>query len=165
MVRIARWLGIGLAGIVMALFVVVMLARQGDGPIAIIAGGPLEAGELVSSRGVDWSFVTPVPEIELQLLEPPRSRTVWAVSHQGALFVPCGFLSMPLWKQWPYQALEDGRAVVRVLGKRYEVQAKKVEEPELYQTVAGLVADKYALPRSGPADPEELWIFRLDPRS
>ncbi|MDD9852582.1 MAG: hypothetical protein OXU78_01330, partial [Deltaproteobacteria bacterium] len=99
-----------------------------------------------------------------QLVEPLRSRTVWLVVNEGALYIPCGFLNWPLWKQWPYEALEDGRAVLRLQGKRYEVQAQRVESADKYQTIMRLVAQKYAQGRSMEADNRSVWFFRLDPR-
>ena len=60
-----------------ALFLFVV--RFKDGPLAIIAGGPLTSGKLVPSEGVDFSFAKDIETIELQLLDPPRSRTTWVV--------------------------------------------------------------------------------------
>ena len=156
-----------MAGLFGLLVAAAVGARFADGPVAIFAGGPLESGERVSARSVDdWSFVEPVGEIELQLVEPPRSRTVWVVVHDNALYVPCGFLDWPLWKQWPHEALRDGRAIARILGKRYEFQAVKIDEPELRAALGTRVARKYGLGEGGPPpDPDVVWFFRLDPRS
>lgn len=135
-----------------------------DGPLGIFPGGALRKGPLVREPVGDWSFATAEQTAELQLVEPLRSRTVWLVVHEGALYIPCGFLDWPLWKQWPYEALEDGRAVLRLQGKRYEVQAQRVESSAEYQVVLRLVAQKYAQGRSMEADNRNVWFFRLDPR-
>ena len=158
-----RWLGIAIAALVGLLLIVVVAARFFDGPLAIFPGGPLEAGELVSETGIDWSFATDIQEIEFGLVEPPRSRTVWIVVHEKELYVPCGFLDVPIWKQWPHEALEDGRTVLRVAGKRYESQAVRVTDPILHARVSALVGEKYVGPAE-PASMNELWIFRMDPR-
>lgn len=163
--RIGRWVGFSILVVLVALVLAIASARFHDGPLGIIAGGPLRSGELLPSAGVDWSFADAVREIELQLVNPPRSRTVWVIVHEGQLYVPCGFLKVPLWKQWPQQALKDGRAMARILGKRYEFQAVRVEDPDVHASVTTLVAQKYGLRREGPADPEKTWVFRLDPRS
>jgi hypothetical protein len=151
--------------VLVSLVLTIVSARFHDGPLGIIAGGPLRSGELLPSKGVDWSFADPVREIELQLVDPPRSRTVWVVVREGQLYVACGFLKVPLWKQWPHQALKDGRAVARILGKRYEFQAVRVEDPNVHASVTTLVAQKYGLRREGPAGPDNTWVFRLDPPS
>ena len=71
----------------------------------------------------DWSLVDQVPTIELQLIEPPQSRRIWAAQYEGKLYVWSGYMGTfvgRLWKQWPLQAERDGRAVVRINGIRYE---------------------------------------------
>jgi hypothetical protein len=162
--RILRGLGllalVALAGVT----VVGVLARFGDGPLGLLPGGPLRKGELSSAEGVDWSFAEGIREVELQLLAPPRSRTTWIVVHGGQLYIPCGFLRVPLWKQWPHEALRDGRGLLRVGGKRYPVQLVKVADPEIYARVIQRVAHKYGF-EGEQADPAQVWIFRLDPRS
>ncbi len=162
--RVLRWLGIGLVAIVGLLLVAAVAARLSDGPFGIMAGGPLVAGELVAERDIDFAFAADVQTIEFQLLEPPRSRTVWVVVHDGAAYVPCGFLSLPLWKQWPHEAMEDGRALLRINGKRYERLAVRVTDMDTYRQVTSLVARKYGLGDAGEPDPEAVWIFRMDPR-
>jgi len=56
--------------------------RVSDGPVGFFSGGPIETGEIVQGD-VDWRFATDIETIEFQLLEPPRSRTVWIVVHEG----------------------------------------------------------------------------------
>ena len=158
-----RWLGIAIAVLVGLLVLVGVGARFSDGPLAILPGGPLEAGELVSETDIDWSFATDIREIEFELVEPPRSRTVWIVVHEKELYVPCGYLDVPLWKQWPHEALEDGRSVLRVAGKRYERQAVRVSDPILHARVSALAGEKYA-GSAEPASMRDVWIFRMDPR-
>jgi hypothetical protein len=104
--------------------------------------------------GLDWSFAADEEEIELQLLDPDRSRTVWVVLHGGDLYVPCAFLWVPGFKQWHEQAVRDGRAVVRIQGRLYPVQLVRVKAPIIYDRVAQRLARKYGRPRydlSGPA--------------
>jgi hypothetical protein len=156
-----RWLVIGAATLVSIGFLVGFFARFGDGPIGPLPGGRLHDGEMVDSVGVDWSFVDGVQEIELQLLHPERSRTTWVVVHGGDLYVPCGYLQVPFFKHWHLDALRDGRAVVRIRGRRYPVTLVKVEDPTIYARVAQRLARKYGTPEY---DPETAWIFRLYPR-
>lgn len=166
MSTVLRWLGIVLLALVALVAAVLVAARFHDGPLAIVPGGPLESGEMATAQGADWSFVPGVQQIELQLLDPPRSRTVWIVWVDGEIYIPCGFIDLPLWKQWPHEALEDGRAVVRIAGKRYPVELERVEDPQLYAKVGARVRDKYGLGTEDLApDPESVWYFHLRPRS
>jgi len=115
-------------------------ARFADGPLGIVAGGPLTAGELVSGAEPDWSFVRGLPTIELQLQEPPRSRTTWVLLHEGRLFVPSGYMQSwwgQLWKQWPPEAERDGLAIVRIAGKRYARTLVRIMDPALAHRADG----------------------------
>ena len=122
-------------------------ARFADGPIAIIAGGPFTSGELVSGPEPDWSFVGDVREVEFQLLDPARSRTTWILYHEGKPYIPCGYMTTwwgKIWKQWPAQALRDGRAVIRIEGKRYERQLVRIlNDLPLLEAIAAEVSRKY----------------------
>lgn len=161
--RALRWLG--LAALVAALLLVALgvAARLSDGPLGPFPGGAFESGEPVDASKADWSFLRDVQEVELQLLEPPRSRTTWILVHEGSLYVPAGFLNLPLWKQWPHEAARDGRALLRVDGKIYPLRAEKVDDPELYAALAERTAEKYGL-GGGTPNPDSTWFFRLEPR-
>ena len=67
---------------VFALGALAVSARFSDGPSVIFSGGPLVAGEWVTGPEPDWSFVRNVSTFELQLLNPPRSRTLWIVERE-----------------------------------------------------------------------------------
>ncbi len=156
-----------LGGIVLALLlvlaVVVFQARSGDGPNGFFPGGAFQTGTEASAAAFDWTSLENVETIEFQLVEPIRSRTVWAVVHEGAAYIPCGAPSFTLWKQWPHEALADGRAIVRTGGKRYAVELVKIDEPGIHAEVGRIVAQKYDTAET--ADPDLLWVFRIDPRS
>ena len=187
--RILRWLGIALVVLVAATVAVPVgigvFARFSDGPIGPIPGGPLHTGTLMPEPEVGWSLARGLfGEIEFQLVEPPRSRIVGAFVHEGQLYVPCdlGFIARrapehPLvlrWlfvtlKRWHEDALRDGRAVLRIDGKRYERQAVRVTDPELVATLRSmteeLVIPYFSSPLLDvPTDPKEIWFFRIDPR-
>ena len=136
-------------------------ARSSDGPLGPLAGGALVAGELVPPPE-DWSFLREVETVELQLLEPPRSRTTWVVVSGGRAYIPAGFMTVPLWKQWPRQALADGRALLRVAVRRHPVRLERVEDPGERDRVVRALGEKYGLGED--PGPEALWIFRLEPR-
>lgn len=79
---------IAIVGIALAIGAFYAVAvRFSDGPFGIVAGGPLQRGELIHGEP-DWVFAHDVPTIELQLLSPPRSRTVWMIEHEGKSTFP-----------------------------------------------------------------------------
>jgi hypothetical protein len=166
--RILRWFGIAIAILLGLLLSVGIAARFSDGPLAIVAGGPLVGGELVSGSEPDWRFVRDIPTIEFQLLDPPRSRTTWILEHEGRIYIPCGYLDSPLgriWKKWPIEAEKDGRAILRVDGKRYERQLVRVKDPATYDLLANQIQQKYHVEVAGASvDGDALWIFELAPR-
>lgn len=164
---VLRVLG-GLVGAVVVLMLAVFVyGRFSDGPVGFFSGGPLASGEMVTTPVADWGFATDVDTIEFQLVEPPRSRTVWILVEDGRAYIPCGIPNFTLWKKWPHEALEDGRAIVRIEGKRYPLELVKVDEPGLRAALLANVAEKYGLPPGGEAadDPDAVWFFRLDPRT
>jgi hypothetical protein len=183
-----RYLGIAAAVLILSLVGTILIAqRVADGPIGPFAGGPLRTGTLVSEPNVDWSFLGGGRELELQLVDPPRSRVTGALVYEGQLYVPCdlGFIwrraasTGMRWiggaiysvKRWHQEAARDGRAVLRISGKRYERQAVRVTDPELLAKLRSVMderAREYMSSRGGlldqPGDPEAIWFFRMDPR-
>ncbi len=159
--------------------------RMSDGPIGPIPGGPLREGPLVTDRDVDWTFADGKP-MELQLVEPPRSRIVGALVHDGQLFAMCdlGFIWARFtgignlrgrviysFKRWHEDASRDGRVVLRIQGKRYERQAVRVTDPDLLAALRGRVEAiiRFAVrpnpPPAAPTEgPREIWFFRMEPR-
>jgi hypothetical protein len=161
--RVLRWLGILLGTVLVAAVAIAIAARFSDGPLGPFAGGPLTSGELVTDPHPDWSFVRDVREVELQLLEPPRSRTTWILLHEGRIYIPCGLPSFRLWKQWPHEAERDGRALLRIGDKRYPRQAVRVTDPAVLEALVERAEEKYpSIPEA--MGPDDVWFFRLDPR-
>ena len=141
-----------LLALVVALYGAFVLAqRQSDGPLTdMIPGGALRSGELVSTADIDWKQElgaagscsdAECPEmeaVELQFLDPPLSRYVGIMVHEGVLYAPCdlGYMwgrfegagryilhLIYIFKTWHFNAAKDGRAVIRVGNKRYPLQA------------------------------------------
>ena len=64
-----------------------------------------------------------------------------------------------LWKQWPYEAMEDGRAVVRLDGELHRRHMVRLDDPALEAILRTKMGTKY-----GVEDyPGEVWFFRMDP--
>ena len=164
---------IGIVGIALTIGALYAVGvRFSDGPFGIIAGGPLRSGELVSSEP-DWVFAHNVTTIELQLVSPPRSRTVWMIEHEGRIYVPCGYRNTwlgRLWKQWPLEVEDDPRAVIRIEGKRYERTLIPVtsEHPSIEALLAELQRKYIGGAVTAPSsivDTNALLLFELAPRS
>ena len=141
--------------------------RLSDGSDFVFSGGPLVSGELHTGPEPDWSFTNDIVTIELQLEDPPRSRTIWVGEHDGKLYVSAYMRSAigRLWKNWPRQAGRDGRAVLRIDGKRYERQLRRIESGPILEGITASIADKYTynisreLVRAG-----DIWLFEAAPR-
>jgi hypothetical protein len=168
MLRIA----LGLLGSLVLLSVIVLIgARFADGPIAIIAGGPFTSGELISGPEPDWSFVHDIREVEFQLVDPARSRTTWILEHEGKIYIPCGYMTTAwgkIWKQWPIEALADGRSILRIGDKLYERELVRTEEGPLLEPLTAELSRKYlGGSEIGPVavTSGDLWLFELAPRS
>ena len=150
-----------------ALTALAVSTRLSDGPSVIFAGGPLIAGEMVTGPEPDWSFVRDVRVFELQLLNPSRSRTLWIVEHEGKLYLNSNYmggLRERLWKRWPAQAERDGRAIMRIEGKRYERNLVRIKTGPIVEGVTAEFTRKYGVEMTpAEVEAEELWLFEMAP--
>lgn len=158
--RILRVIGFLIVGIVGMLVVLAFGARFHDGPVGLFPGGPLEAGALEQRPVADWNFAQAENTIELQLLSQERSRTTWILVHDGTAFIPCA-IGFPPGKTWHEYAARDGRAIVRIEGRRYPVTLQRVEDPVVSAALAGIVKEKYG---RAPRSDTGVWYFRLSSR-
>jgi hypothetical protein len=159
--RILKGLAILIVVLLIAVAALFVGARFHDGPIAVIPGGPLVAGELVETPVTDWSFATSVPEIELQLAYQDSSRTTWILVNEGRAFIPVS-LSYPPGKRWHKAADQNGEAIARVEGKRYPVRLKRIQDPALEEKLKQVVVGKYV---NVPSSEGGVWFFELAPRT
>ena len=152
---------------VFALGALAVSARFSDGPSVIFSGGPLVAGELVTGPEPDWGFVRDVRIFELQLLNPPRSRTLWIVEHEGKLYLNSNYMGGPrerFWKRWPAQAERDGRAIMRIEGKKYERELVRIKTGAVVEGVTAQFTRKYGVVMTpAEVEAEELWLFEMAP--
>ena len=137
-------------------------ARFHDGPIALIPGGPLVAGELVTAPVADWAFAKDVNEIEMQLAYEKSSRITWILVKDGAAYIPCS-LEFPPGKRWHFAADKDGAATVRIDGKLYPVTLARVQDEALARDLGGIAVAKY-MGGTPPANDGGIWFFKLEPR-
>lgn len=154
-----------LGGIVVVLLLLVVIlffgARFHDGPLAIIPGGPLVAGELVAEPVADWGFAEPIETIELQLDGDDTSRTVWILVREGQAFIPAS-LGFPPGKTWHERADQDGRAILRIQGRRHPVTLTRTSDPKLAADLEAVVKAKYG---GGPPSDAGVWFFAVQSRA
>ena len=164
--------------VLLALVLVVGLfavARIHDGPLegglAIVAAGAFKSGDLQSDpEEPDWSFLRDYSTVEFQLLDPVRSRTTWIMEHEGRIFIPSGYMNSiggKIWKHWPKEAEEDGRALLRVDGKLYERQLVRIREGDVVPAILAELGRKYVPGGDIPVEQVtsgNLWLFELRPR-
>ena len=142
--------------------------RSADGPNRVFSGGALVSGELYRGVEPDWSFINDIDTLELQLLTPENSRRIWTASVDGKIYVWSGYMNSmvgKLWKSWPGQAEQDGRAIVRNAGVRYERQLVRIKSGAGLEALTTLMNDKYGSAAT-PAviDSSDLWLFEAAPR-
>ena len=166
---IIRWIGAIFGAIICLLIITGVVARFSDGPIAIFPSGVLEAGELFSGPEPDWSFARDIAEMEFQLVDPPRSRIVWVIVHDRKLYLVSGYMRTfvgRFWKRWPAEAERDGRAVIRIDGRRYERDTVRLSDRTLIEPLAKEARRKYNVPLTADAaETGNAWFFALPPRS
>ncbi len=161
---------VGLVACVIALLgVAIIVASFGDGPTGLLTGGELRSGELVTGPEPDFGFARDLDTLELQLVEPPESRTVWLQVVDGKLYVVSGYMNSTvgkIWKKWPAQAEKDPRAVVRIDGKRYERRLVRImDDAPLLQKISAEIRRKYGVPiKAEMAGTGDVWFFALAPR-
>jgi hypothetical protein len=168
-VRVAIVVGCLLSIPVAAVTTAAVKQRFADGPNRLFSGGPLVAGELHAGPEPDWSFVRDIPTIELQLLDPPRSRRIWTTEYDGRLYVWSGYMATTVgrwWKRWPVQAERDGRAVLRIDGKRYERRLVRIESGEILDGISAAIRDKYpSQVTRASVEAGGSWVFEAAPRN
>lgn len=163
--------GVAYVGAAFLVFIIAVFvyADFADGPLEIVAGGPFRTGEETNVEP-DWSFAKDYSTVEFQLLDPETSRTTWLAVHDGRVFIPSGYMTTwwgKIWKQWPLQAEQDGRAILRVDGKLYDRQLVRLKDGPEVEPVMTELARKYNGARAFPKeafDSGYLWIFELKPR-
>ncbi|MDD9888835.1 MAG: hypothetical protein OXU66_01110 [Gammaproteobacteria bacterium] len=142
--------------------------RLSDGSNFVFSGGPLEEGVLYSGPEPDWSFVSDIPTIELQLYDPPASRTIWTAEANGKLYVWSGYMGTTvgrMWKQWPLQAERNGLAMLRIDGIRYERQLHRIQTgPELVDIAAAITAKYPSQTTPAAIENGDVWLFEAAPR-
>jgi hypothetical protein len=142
---------------------VFVVGRFSDGPLGFFSGGAFQSGE-AATYPADWDFLDHEETIELQLIDPARARTVWVLVEDGEAFIPCGAPNFRLWKQWPHDAVADGRALIRSRDTVYPVELMRERDPARVTSLTRQIARKYGVDPGDSPGEDDLWIFRVSPR-
>jgi hypothetical protein len=92
------------------------------------------------------------------------------MEHEGRIFIPSGYMNSiggKIWKHWPKEAEEDGRALLRVDGKLYERQLVRIREGDVVPAILAELGRKYVPGGDIPVEQVtsgNLWLFELRPR-
>jgi hypothetical protein len=154
--RILKWLGTFIIVVALLLAGVFIAARFHDGPLGMVPGGALVAGEIVAAPVGDWKFAD-VDTIEMQLDGEATSRTTWILVNEGRAFIPAS-LSFPPGKSWHKHADQNGAAWIRINGQRYPVTLTRVQDESLQAQLKGSVGKKYG---GGPPGDGGVWFFEV----
>ncbi len=141
--------------------------RFADGANRVFSGGPLVAGDLHTGPDPDWRFLNDIPTVELQLIDPARSRRIWIVEHKDKIYVWSGYMGNAIgriWKQWPVQAERDGRAIIRVNGVRYQRQLKRIHSGDELDGITAAITAKYPSQTTrAVVEAGGVWVFEAAP--
>ena len=67
-------------------------------------------------------------------------------------------------EKWPGEAEKDGRAILRIDGKRYERQLVRIKTGDAIEGVTQEFTRKYGVTMTPEeVEKEELWLFELAP--
>ena len=182
--KVLKYLGVGLLAIIVSLSVAVLvLQRVSDGPIEPLQGGPFKTGEIIEGPVDDWSFGE-LGNTQFELEGYGTSRRAGYIILDGVAYMTCdlGFIwnrlegfpkfvlnTIYVFKTWHTDAVEDGRARIRIDGKIYKAQFVKVEDPVLQEKLKARIEVLFRemfgelgpVPTDGPKD---MWFFRMDSR-
>lgn len=143
----------------------VVLQSLGCGPMGPIAGGRLRGP--VEVPPAEWSGLEAERKAQLETRpDDPHSINIWTGVVGGRLYIASSLImgpDEPEERDWVQHVLADPRVRLRVDGRIYELEATRVEDPAVVETVRQAMMTKYDVkpdPHSSAA-----WVFRLKPRS
>ncbi|MFK7897320.1 MAG: hypothetical protein AB8G23_15885 [Myxococcota bacterium] len=145
-----------LLGIALSYFLATFLISKADGPVNIFHGGPFQSGEIVVLGDLDWPALDALHELEMEIVAEESSLTLWFSVHDGIPYVACDLDCVGgQLNRWPQQINRDSRAVIRIEGKRANVNLVHVpHETAEYKRVRAGRNLKYAGDSGGRAASE-----------
>lgn len=158
MLRILKWLGIVVCGILVLAAVAYPFRRDPIGPIA----GKRLTGEVASAT--DWAFTDGHMLVKVETRpDDPHSVTTLCFTHEGSLYVPA---MDGAGKTWTRYVIEDPRVRIKVGDRIYAGRATRITDPSMGEPLFSAAAAKYPriAERRGDETPdlERIWVFRID---
>ncbi|MFT6434255.1 MAG: hypothetical protein ACJAVI_002303 [Candidatus Azotimanducaceae bacterium] len=145
--------------------------RYHDGPMEIITGGPFQSGSLVvenEGSKLDINSLIDRDTFEFQLLDPPRSRTVWLAVNDNRLFIASAYMNegyAKIWKQWPHQVAENNKILLRIDEQIYERQLIRTFDDDIANAVGKETERKYGAKFTHQdVASEGVWIYEVSLR-
>jgi hypothetical protein len=133
-------------------------------PIGPLAGKRL-TGEVASETPADWSFSDAHMTIAVEVRpDDPHSITTICFVHEGTLYVPAQGGSE---KEWTQMVLADPRVRLKIGERIYPARATRITDESQREAMIASAAGKYerlAAAQAGENPPEDVWVFRIDPR-
>lgn len=145
----------------LVLVALVVLAVRTD-PIGPLAGTRLSGDE--AAYPADWGFTDEHFLIAVESRpDDPHSVTTICFVHDGVLHVPAQSGST---KDWPAYVVADPRVRLKIGDLVYSARATRVQPEDTAPYFASAFA-KYEqmADRAGEEPPEDVWLFRIDPRT
>ena len=152
--KLLKILAHSLVGVLVIVVLGLIVTKFFDGPLGPLPGGALRSGEVVTAGVDDWSFVTDVELIEMQLVVENQSRTVGIVFDDGAAYVS----STPA-AYWPRKVETSADAWLRIEGRRYPIALSRVQESARNAAIRTVATAKYA-----DAITPDFFFFRVESR-
>lgn len=164
-----KWLLAIIITLAIALAATMFYMRSHDGPVEIFSGGEFQSGTVRDSQNADWNEIADRPIFALQTLSDQRSRTLWLAVVDDRFFILSSYMNTgygKVWKQWPIEALQDGRALARFDDDIYPLELIKLEpEHPIISSVAKEFTRKYpTVDLLEKVQSGDTWIFELVPR-
>lgn len=133
-------------------------------PIGPLAGKEL-SGEVAAETPSDWGFTDEHMTIAVEVRpEDPHSITTICFVHEGALYVPAQGGSD---KEWTQMVLADPRVRLKIGDRIYPAKATRIADESQREAMIASASKKYAqlaAAQEGENPPEDVWVFRIDPR-
>ena len=156
--RIVRLIGVIVAVVVFGLGVAWLLR---DDPIGPLSGRMLSGTE--APYPADWAFTNDHNTIAVETQpDDPHSVTTICLVVDGQLYVPAQNGSE---KRWTEYVVDDARVRLKIGDTIYPANAVRVEPADREPFVEAARAKYSRLMGDDDEMPDDIWLFRIEPRS
>jgi hypothetical protein len=150
-----------IVGVILLLGFAALWLMRSD-PIGPISGRALSGTD--EAYPTSWDFTEGAITVTVETRpEDPHSVTTWAWVHEGSLHIPAMNGSD---KRWTRYVVEDPRVRIKVGDRVFSANLVRVEvdDPTPYLDTAAGKYGQMAENRESGEMPEDIWLFRVEPR-